>query len=53
MQLIRHDININFLENRKYALILSTVLVLVSLSLLAFKGLNLGIDFSFRLNLYA
>ncbi|MDX8384452.1 MAG: protein translocase subunit SecF [Ghiorsea sp.] len=46
MQLIRPDININFLENRKKALMFSAVLIFLSLALVAFKGLNLGIDFT-------
>jgi len=46
MQLIRPDININFLENRKKALTFSTIMIVVSLALIAFKGLNLGIDFT-------
>ncbi len=46
MQLIRPDININFLGNRKIALSLSAVVLLISLTLIIFKGLNLGIDFT-------
>ncbi|MDX8387609.1 MAG: protein translocase subunit SecF [Ghiorsea sp.] len=46
MQLIRPDININFLGLRKVALTFSAVVLLISLSLIAFKGLNLGIDFT-------
>ena len=46
MQLIRPDININFLANRKKALIFSTLMIVVSLALILFKGLNLGIDFT-------
>ena len=46
MQLIRPDININFLANRKKALTFSAIMIVVSLALIAFKGLNLGIDFT-------
>jgi len=46
MQLIRPDININFLAKRKIALSFSAVMLLVSLALIGFKGLNLGIDFT-------
>jgi len=46
MQLIRPDINIDFLGNRKKALMLSAAVLLVSLALILFKGLNLGIDFT-------
>ena len=46
MQLIRPDININFLGSRKIALSLSAAVLLISLALIAFKGLNLGIDFT-------
>ncbi len=46
MQLIRPDINIDFLGKRKIALALSAVVLLASLMLIMFKGLNLGIDFT-------
>ncbi|HID37646.1 MAG TPA: protein translocase subunit SecF [Ghiorsea sp.] len=46
MQLIRPDININFLANRKKALTFSAIMLIVSLALIMFKGLNLGIDFT-------
>jgi len=46
MQLIRPDININFLGKRKIALTFSALLLLASLTLIIFKGLNLGIDFT-------
>ena len=38
--------NINFLGHRKVAVAISVILVLVSLALLATRGLNFGIDFT-------
>jgi len=46
MQLIRPDINIDFIGKRKIALGLSALLIIASLALLAVKGLNFGIDFT-------
>lgn len=46
MQLIRPDLNVNFLGSRKIALSLSAFVILASLALIFFKGLNLGIDFT-------
>jgi len=46
MQLIRPDININFLEKRKIALGFSAIMLIASIALIGFKGLNLGIDFT-------
>ena len=46
MQLIRPDLNVNFLGSRKIALSFSAFVILASLALIFFKGLNLGIDFT-------
>ncbi len=46
MQLIRPDINIDFIGRRKLALLLSGLMILISLGSLAIKGLNFGIDFT-------
>jgi len=46
MQLIRSDINIDFLGKRKLALIFSALMLVASLALIGVKGLNLGIDFT-------
>ncbi len=46
MQLIRPDINIDFIGKRKIALTISALMILVSLGMLAVKGLNFGIDFT-------
>jgi len=46
MQLIRPDINIDFIGKRKTALMISALMILISLGALAVKGLNFGIDFT-------
>jgi len=46
MQLIRPDINIDFIGKRKIAMTASGVLLLLCVGLLIFKGLNFGIDFT-------
>ncbi len=46
MQLIRPDINIDFIGKRKIALTISAVMILTSLLMLGVKGLNFGIDFT-------
>jgi len=47
VQLIKPDTNINFVGLRFQALILSTVLILLGLGVLAWRGgLNLGVDFA-------
>jgi len=46
MQLIRPDIHIDFLGKRKIALLFSAAMIVISLGLLAVKGLNFGIDFT-------
>jgi len=46
MQLIRPDINIDFIGKRKIALSISALMILISLGMLAAKGLNFGIDFT-------
>jgi len=46
MQLINPDLKIDFLGKRKLAMIFSGVLLLLSLGLVAGKGLNFGIDFT-------
>jgi preprotein translocase subunit SecF len=46
MQILKQQTHIDFLGQRRYAVILSTILVLVSLASLAVQGLKLGIDFT-------
>jgi len=46
MQIIKHDININFVGKRKLALIVSAVMIFIGLaSLVVNGGPNYGIDF--------
>jgi len=45
MQIVKHDINIDFVGKRKLALILSGIVILIGLASLAVKGPNYGIDF--------
>ena len=47
MQLIKPDINIDFMSKSKIALIFSGLLIFISLASLIFhKGPNFGIDFA-------
>ncbi len=46
MQLIRPDMNIDFIGRRKAAFVVSALMILVSLGALATRGLNFGIDFT-------
>ncbi len=46
MQLIRSDTHIDFIGKRKIAMAVSGILLLLSIGLLVFKGLNFGIDFT-------
>ena len=45
LKLVPDNTNIDFLKWRKWASFMSTFLVVVSLALVAVKGLNLGVDF--------
>jgi preprotein translocase subunit SecF len=46
LELIKPNINLNFIGNRRYAFVLSGVLIFISLmSIILHKGLNLGVDF--------
>ena len=45
LKLVPDDTNIDFMRWRNFALILSLVVTLASLTLVAVRGLNLGIDF--------
>lgn len=46
VQFFKYKHSIDFMGKSKLALIFSAAIVFISLSLLAFKGLNLGIDFA-------
>jgi len=46
MQLLNESLSIDFLGKRKFAWIVSAVLIVISISSLATRGLNLGIDFT-------
>jgi len=46
LELIRSDLNIDFLGKRKIVGIAAIIFVLISIATLAAKGLNLGIDFT-------
>ncbi|MGD9158201.1 MAG: protein translocase subunit SecF [Desulfobacteraceae bacterium] len=47
MQFIKDDININFIGNRKKAFFLSSLLIVLTIALLVYRGgLNLGVDFT-------
>ncbi|OIO72917.1 MAG: protein translocase subunit SecF [Zetaproteobacteria bacterium CG_4_9_14_3_um_filter_49_83] len=46
MQLIRPDLNYDFMGKRKLAMMASALIILISIGTLLGKGLNLGIDFT-------
>jgi preprotein translocase subunit SecF len=46
MQLVKAQINFNFMGQRKFATIFSAVLLFISLTSLILQGLNFGIDFT-------
>lgn len=46
MQLINHQLHIDFLSKRKVAWLISAILIIVSIASLSTRGLNLGIDFT-------
>lgn len=46
MEFFKHNTNINFMAQRKWAAIISIVLFLFSMGSLAFHGLNWGLDFT-------
>lgn len=46
MEFFKHKTNINFLGLRKYAAVFSTILFICSVTSLAVKGLNWGLDFT-------
>jgi preprotein translocase subunit SecF len=46
MQLLKGKLNIDFMGKRRYAMILSAVVLLISVGALVTKGLNFGVDFT-------
>ena len=46
MQLLKQSLNIDFLGRRNIAWIVSAILIVISISSLSMRGLNLGIDFT-------
>ena len=44
--LIKHKSNFNFLSKKKFAIIVSSILIIFSILSFSMKGLNFGIDFS-------
>ena len=46
MQLMKRKLAIDFMRKRRFAMVLSVILVTVSIAALVSKGLNFGIDFT-------
>ncbi|NNC68363.1 MAG: protein translocase subunit SecF [Gammaproteobacteria bacterium] len=46
MQLLKDNLNFDFMGKRKLALILSLILIIISIIAMVTRGLNLGIDFT-------
>ncbi len=46
MQLLKDNINLDFMGKRKFALALSLTLIVISIAAIVMRGLNLGIDFT-------
>ncbi|MES1154153.1 MAG: protein translocase subunit SecF, partial [Rhodanobacter sp.] len=46
MEIFNHDSNINFLGMRKFSIAIAIFLMVASIGLIAFKGLNYGLDFT-------
>ena len=46
MQFLKDNLAINFMGRRKLALIVSLALIIISITAMAMRGLNLGIDFT-------
>ena len=46
MQLLKDNLNFDFMGKRKLALILSLILIIISIAAMVTRGLNLGIDFT-------
>jgi len=46
MQLLKDNLNIDFMGRRKLAVIISLILIIISVAAMVARGLNLGIDFT-------
>ena len=46
MQLLKDNINLDLMGKRKFALVLSLVLIVIAVAAMVMRGLNLGIDFT-------
>ncbi|MDH3609347.1 MAG: protein translocase subunit SecF, partial [Gammaproteobacteria bacterium] len=46
MQLLKENLNFDFMGKRKLALMLSLILIIISIAAMVTRGLNLGIDFT-------
>ncbi len=46
MEIFHHDLNINFLGLRKFSIVASAIMVLISIWAITVKGLNYGLDFT-------
>ncbi len=46
MKFLNRKTNIDFMSGRKIALIISTILIICSITSLATRGLNFGLDFT-------
>ncbi|QMU62625.1 MAG: protein translocase subunit SecF [Gammaproteobacteria bacterium] len=46
MQLLKNNLNFDFMGKRKLALIISLILIIISIAAMVTRGLNLGIDFT-------
>ncbi|MGH1537487.1 MAG: protein translocase subunit SecF [Gammaproteobacteria bacterium] len=46
MQLLKENINFDFMGKRKLALVISLILIIISIAAMVTRGLNLGIDFT-------
>ncbi len=46
MQILKSKLNIDFMGRRKWALVFSTAVILISIFSVITKGMSLGIDFT-------
>ena len=46
MQLLKNNLNFDFMGKRKLAVIISLILIIISIAAMGMRGLNLGVDFT-------